>query len=45
MGGVGGNADEAFFDTEGNSVIASNDGRARCERVPSLRISPYVRSA
>lgn len=45
MGGVDGNAVEAFFGPEGSRVMASSDGLARCERVPSLRMSPYVRSA
>lgn len=45
MGGVAGNAVEAFLGPEGSRVMASNDGLARCERVPSRRMSPYVRSA
>lgn len=45
IGGVDGRPEGFFFDTEGKMVIAKSDGRGRCEILPSLSISPYVRSA
>ena len=46
MGGVEGRPlFEFFLDTDGRIVIANNDGRGRCDIVPSRRMSPYVRSA
>lgn len=45
MGGVGGLPVGLFFGPDGSRVMASNDGRGRCDSDPSRRMSPYVRSA
>ena len=45
IGGVGGRLVFDDFDVDGSIVIARSDGRGRCVKVPSRRISPYVRSA
>lgn len=45
MGGVGGRPLELFFGPDGSNVMASREGRGRCDSEPSRRMSPYVRSA
>lgn len=41
MGGVGGRPVELFLDDDdGNTVMASRDGRGKCAIDPSRRMSP-----